>query len=1575
MKSKSERCNKADIRSKYRAGVNTPLRQAGWVRVAALMALLSLMFSQPNRSALAQAPAINEPPVAPHSILAFPQRSFVSTSGFSINDRVRVDIIHPSGAVVSSQDATPQDDPATPTFDGIVEINHPGGVCWLVKTPDMRPGDKVRTTATNSVTGAVVVDQTTISNVTCAFATDKNPDGTALPAGTVQVHGTAQNAAGAPLPLAALEQRLVSGGNPFELNGRRTLRATSAAGNDGTLSYDPIGANNPAGIKWTATYTGLSAADITRAKGAESRIMWLGANPGAGVEQTIYEVGADIVKAPSAPCTAPLEVLPPPPGSELNPPSVPQNLAATVSGNNTVTLTWSPSVDAEGPIASYGIIRNGVALFNVDGSTTTYVDLNVPAGTYTYTVNAVDLVGNRSADSAPATATTTLQPAGNVTVHEPPVAPISIIAFPARDFTSSEGYIASDTVSVQVIRNGFVISTASGLVPVDDPTTPIFDGTVEVNHPGGGCWQGVTPDIRPGDIIRQIAFNPDGTVRTADQTTVSNLTAFRPVVVHAATPGLNDGIIEVHGEAMNKNGTPIDLGAIEQRLVAPRDAFDLNGRRTLRAASSPIDGVMSYDVVNNPTGTKWTARYTGLNENDVARAVGGTTSTGRTFPGAETRIQWLGADTLAGTELTIYENADAAAPGPSAPCGAPLEPLDTAAPSVPVLQAVRSGARDVQLTWTASTDNVAVFGYGIYRDGVRIRNVGPTPASYLDANVPAGNHTYTVDAIDSASTQAPDGTYASRGQAWGNRSAQSNAVSILMPDTTAPTVPQNLVATTSLSNVTLTWSASTDDVGVAGYRVYRGGVVLADVSGTATTYTDTVAAAGTYTYTVDAVDAVGNRSAQSASATANVTAVADTTPPSQVTGLRAVTLDVHTRDVTLNWAASTDDVGVTSYGIYRRNAFPASNAFMKIADVGGSVLTFSDPNLPAGTYDYAVDAADSAGNRSARSASARVVTANDPPVGPHSIIPFPQRDFISSTGYAVSEGPVVISLIRKDPATNLWVEVVHSTPINVVEDPATPGRGVVEVNHPGGGCWVDITPDVVPGDVIRFTNNVGVADQTTVANVTTERATDKDANGNPLPAGTIQVHGTAQDASGTPLPVAQVENRIIASSADPFQINGRRDLRAGAAAIDGTLSYDPVGPNNLAGIKWTATYVNLNAHDVSLALASEARAVWLGRDPLALVELTIFENGPGVTGGPAAPCTAPAAPAPGATVAPSSLNFGNVGVNTTSAARTVTLTNSGTGALTISSVAISGSSDFSIGANTCSGSLAAGASCTTSLTFRPSAAGARAATLTYTDNAANSPTQSVALSGTGVDGTAPSVTAPTQSFVVPASITVLSPLSNSTVPMALAWSATDPGGSGIASYELQQSVNGGAFTSVQLPAPTATSITLNLKGGTFNAPISYKFQVRATDGAGNVSAWTPGQTFTLSLLDDTAAGPVTYQGGWSTGSVTGSYGGAVHFATQPGPRANLNKVSFTFTGSATWFSTVGPDRGQASVSVDGGAPFTVDLYSPTVQPARIAAAITNIASGTHTVTITVLGTKATASSGTRVDIDGFALQR
>ena len=113
------------------------------------------------------------------------------------------------------------------------------------------------------------------------------------------------------------------------------------------------------------------------------------------------------------------------------------------------------------------------------------------------------------------------------------------------------------------------------------------------------------------------------------------------------------------------------------------------------------------------------------------------------------------------------------------------------------------------------------------------------------------------------------------------------------------------------------------------------------------------------------------------------------------------------------------------------------------------------------------------------------------------------------------------------------------------------------------------------------------------------------------------------------------------------------------------------------------------------------------------------------------------ASAPVVSLSPTSLSFGNHQVNTTSAAQTVTLKNSGNAALTIKGIGLSGpnSGDFHQ-QNTCPNPLEAGASCTISVTFTPTAEGTRSASLAIADNASGSP-QSVTLSGTGVLGMPP----------------------------------------------------------------------------------------------------------------------------------------------------------------------------------------------------------------------------------------------
>jgi chitodextrinase len=159
----------------------------------------------------------------------------------------------------------------------------------------------------------------------------------------------------------------------------------------------------------------------------------------------------------------------------------------------------------------------------------------------------------------------------------------------------------------------------------------------------------------------------------------------------------------------------------------------------------------------------------------------------------------------------------------------------------------------VDLSWTASTDDVGVAGYAIFRNGTQIDTT--TTTSYSDTTVQAStSYSYTVTAYDAA----------------GNTSPASNAATVTTPaaaDTTPPTAPTNLTATaSSATRVDLGWTASTDDVGVTGYQIFRGGTQIG--TSTTTSYSDTTVKASTsYSYTVEASDAAGNTSGDSNTAT------------------------------------------------------------------------------------------------------------------------------------------------------------------------------------------------------------------------------------------------------------------------------------------------------------------------------------------------------------------------------------------------------------------------------------------------------------------------------------------------------------------------------------------------------------------------------------------------------------------------------------------------------------------------------------------------------------------------------------
>jgi chitodextrinase len=179
----------------------------------------------------------------------------------------------------------------------------------------------------------------------------------------------------------------------------------------------------------------------------------------------------------------------------------------------------------------------------------------------------------------------------------------------------------------------------------------------------------------------------------------------------------------------------------------------------------------------------------------------------------------------------------------------------------------------VDLSWTASTDNVGVAGYRVLRGGVVVATV-TTGTTYNDTTVlPNTSYTYTVVTYDAA----------------GNVSTNSNAVTLTTPaapDTTAPSAPTNLAATLGNSQIDLAWNDSTDDIRVAGYDVFRNSAKIATV--TSTSFGDATAVSGTnYSYYVIAFDAAGNRSVASNTVTS---AIGSTVKTGDINGDNSVNL-------------------------------------------------------------------------------------------------------------------------------------------------------------------------------------------------------------------------------------------------------------------------------------------------------------------------------------------------------------------------------------------------------------------------------------------------------------------------------------------------------------------------------------------------------------------------------------------------------------------------------------------------------------------------------------------------------------
>jgi len=601
--------------------------------------------------------------------------------------------------------------------------------------------------------------------------------------------------------------------------------------------------------------------------------------------------------------------------NDTSPPTKPSNLAATATSSTRVDLSWSASSDDVG-VTAYEISRGGAVLATI-GAVTTYSDTSVAASTsYSYTVRALDAAGNRSAPSDPATATT-------------PAAQAGLTLTPTADSIVQE---ASPSTNA---------GTSTGL-RVDGGTDP--------------------------DVETYLRFTVPALSSTLQRATlrlwVTSPTANGPAVYATGSGWTETGITWNNRPARTGSGVA-DAGALSTGTWA---AFDI---------TSLIPGAGTYDI-----------------------ALAGTSTDGVDFSSRE------GSNA---PQLVVDTSSGGGGSG------------DQQAPSVPTgLAATVMSASRIDLTWNASTDNVAVAGYDVYRNGALITTIGGA-ASYSDTTVaPGTSYTYRVAARDlsgnvsnqsaavTATTPAQSQVFVTSADAHVDEATPTTnfgtATALRVDGGTGTHVESylsfglsGLSGTVRQATLRLWASSGTGDGPIVtptstgwtengitwSNKPASTGPGIADVAGISTgtwvevDVTNTVVGNGTYAFRLsgESTDGVDFHSREGANDPQLVVTMGgpDTQPPTAPSNLRGTAGSANQVDLT--WTASTDDVAVANYQIFRGST--------QIATVGGSTTSYSDTTVSANTtYTYTVKAGDRAGNTSPASnaVSVTTTTASSAPV-------------------------------------------------------------------------------------------------------------------------------------------------------------------------------------------------------------------------------------------------------------------------------------------------------------------------------------------------------------------------------------------------------------------------------------------------------------------------------------------------------------------------------------------------------------------------------------------------------------------
>lgn len=406
------------------------------------------------------------------------------------------------------------------------------------------------------------------------------------------------------------------------------------------------------------------------------------------------------------------------------------------------------------------------------------------------------------------------------------------------------------------LKSSVLVTATAGAEEGISKVDFMVDGTVKNSDsaaPYEFSWNTTLESNSPHTLSAK-AYTPTG--KTADSNNVN-------VVVDNAGPSVQF-TNPTNGATITADSVNVTANVTDQSAISKVDFY--------------VDGGLASTDTSSPYGFSWTTPA--LNGTHQLTAV------------ATDALGNLGSDSIS---VTINKD-------------------DTQKPTTPTLSGSVSGV-NVNLTWTAASDNKAVAGYYLYRNTVLIASKTASSLSHTD-NPPCGSaQAYQVRAFDTS----------------GNVSDPSNTVTLTVNcvDTQKPTAPTGLTATAiSSSQVNLSWTAASDNVGVTNYEIYRNGTRVY-TTGNVTSFADTgLTASTTYSYQVKAKDGAGNVSDPSNTAAATTQAIPG---PGAISGTVTSSAGgvVVGAKVTTSVAGSRRSTITNSSGTYTLTTIPAGGYSVK----------------------------------------------------------------------------------------------------------------------------------------------------------------------------------------------------------------------------------------------------------------------------------------------------------------------------------------------------------------------------------------------------------------------------------------------------------------------------------------------------------------------------------------------------------------------------------------------------------------------------------------------------------------------